>query len=99
MRGPCGATATRPPPPILRALARAGVARPPRGLALSLDPGIQKRPAPEVNEAPERVLTVRGGAASVGNLALLGGLLPLAAVLLHTRGGADPVFLRGHKKP
>ncbi len=80
-------------PVILRSIALAQVPRPSGGLALSLDPGIQKRPAPEVSEAGERVITVRGGAASLSSLALLGGLLPLDALLLHSRGSADTVFL------
>lgn len=80
-------------PFILSAVAQAHGGRPALTLALNIDPGLQQRPAPDVPGAVDRTLTLRGPAASLSNVALLAGLLPLDSVLLHTQGNLDSVIL------
>ena len=80
-------------PFILRTVARASVARPPLSLNLVIDPGIQQRPAPDVPELVDRTITLRGHDATLGNVAVLAGLLPIDAVLLHTQGNLDSIIL------
>jgi hypothetical protein len=80
-------------PYTLQAVAQANAGRPAYTLALTLDPGIEQRPAPDVANLVDRTIALRGPAASAANLAVLGSLLPLDAVLLHTQGNLDSVIL------
>ena len=52
-------------PYILRAVAREHVGRPSLTLALTVDPGLTQRPAPDVAETEDRTVTLRTQAASL----------------------------------
>jgi hypothetical protein len=80
-------------PYILRSLAHASIQRPALTLGLTLDPGLTQRPAPEVAQAVDRLVTLRGPAASLANLSVLASVLPLDMILLHTQGGPDTLYL------
>ena len=80
-------------PYTLQAVAQANAGRPAYTLALTLDPGIEQRPAPDIAGLVDRTIFLRGPAASAANLAVLGSLLPLDAVLLHTQGNLDSIIL------
>lgn len=80
-------------PLALRVVAQAGAGQPSLGLALALDPGLQQRPLAEAPDLVDRTITLRNQAASLTNLALLAGFLPLSAIVLHTQGNLDSVIL------
>lgn len=78
---------------VLRGLAGAAMTPAAYSLALTVDPGLQTKPAPEAPELSDQTITLRASAASLANLSLLSGLLPLDVLLLHSQGNLDTVIL------
>lgn len=78
---------------ILRHIAQAGAGQPALSLALTVDPGLQPRAAPDIPELVDRTIALRGPAASLTNLAMLASLVPLRSLLLHTQGSLDTIIL------